>query len=479
MLNIRRLTPLGVAVFLILLLVAFPFAALSSDDRPRPVTAELLKSLDLDRAYHRCTHVADGDTFTLDGLGTVRFIGVDTPEKNHPVLPMQFMAQEASAFTRGLCLNQQIRLEYDPHDADKRGNYGRILGYAYLKDGTFVQEALLEQGYAVAYTKYPFDEVKKLRFLAIEREARARGVKIWKDGGMPEVRWVIGQKQALMELERVSPATWRLRFGEWGSDSFPCAEAAQRLNDLYSAIYSLCPRDLRKRFKELGFHQRRPRSPVGGNLMVIGMAHRTWGLIHGRFARPRVSSETLPADLQALSQWMDRAGGRDMKTRSIGKGYYPLPEGPTTAQATEIADTLLTAYRVRTTGRSAISWETAGRHIGKRVCVEGKILRTHNSGKACYLNFHNNFTRYVSLVIFQEDLWKFPLHPDSFYLNKTVLVRGKIETYEGKPEMILHSPKQITIIEGSLGQPISRLDGLRWGSIQFAGKQWVRHRAAS
>ena len=77
--------------------------------------------------------------------------------------------------------------------------------------------------------------------------------------------------------------------------------------------------------------------------------------------------------------------------------------------------------------------------------VEGKITRTHNSGKACFLNFHNNFTRYFSLVIFAHAFKKFPDRPEEFYLDKFVRVKGKIKLYKGKPQIILKSPKQIEI----------------------------------
>ena len=71
------------------------------------------------------------------------------------MLPAQFMAEEASAFTRKLCLWKNIRLEYDGFDDDKRGTYGRILAYLYLEDGTLVQEQLLMKGYAAALHQVP------------------------------------------------------------------------------------------------------------------------------------------------------------------------------------------------------------------------------------------------------------------------------------------------------------------------------------
>jgi len=436
------------AVLLTVLSLICPFAAVSHDDRPRPVTDQLLRSLNLDREYHRCTHVADGDTLTLDGLGTVRFIGVDTPEKNHPMLPIQFMARESSEFSKDLCLNRKIRLEYDPYDDDKRGKYGRILGYLYLEDGTFVQEALLKEGYAVAYTKYPFDEKKKERFLALEQEARERGINLWKEDGMAEVRWILGQKQALIHAEKVSPANWRLRFGSWASEPVHYNETGQKISALYSAIYSLSPRDLRKRLKQLGFDQGWPRAPTGDCVRVIGMAHRKWGLIYGQSAHPRIRPETFGTDLQALSRYMDRTDCRRMKTALAKNGYYPLPDASlVTLDSEKIADGFLTSYRVQTKNKSVISWETAERSIGKRALVEGKIIRTYNSGKACYFDFHNNFSRYLSLVIFHQNFWRFPSNPETVYLNRTVLVKGKIEEHEGRPEIILRSPKQIKILE--------------------------------
>ena len=159
-------------LFPLLLLSGLLFSTSSANDIPLPVTDELLRSLGLDREYHKCISVADGDTLTLEGLGAVRLIGVDTPEKNHPKLPVQFLSKEAGAFTEKICLGKKIRLNYDLYDKDKRGDYQRVLGYVYLEDGTFLQEELIKNGYAIAYTKYPMDERKKAQFLAWEEGAK-------------------------------------------------------------------------------------------------------------------------------------------------------------------------------------------------------------------------------------------------------------------------------------------------------------------
>lgn len=93
-----------------------------------------------------------------------------------------------------------------------------------------------------------------------------------------------------------------------------------------------------------------------------------------------------------------------------------------------------------------ISWEKAAEYVGKTVTVEGTIVRSHNSGKACFLNFHPDYQNYLSLVIFASDFNRFPSLPEKYYLNKKVRVRGRILLYQGRPEIILSSPEQIKLV---------------------------------
>ncbi len=94
-----------------------------------------------------------------------------------------------------------------------------------------------------------------------------------------------------------------------------------------------------------------------------------------------------------------------------------------------------------------ISYDQADKFINQFVTVEGTIVRTHNSGKACFLNFHPDYRRYLSLVIFASDFPRFPASPEKYYLNKKVRVKGRIKLYQGRPEIILSSPSQIVILE--------------------------------
>ena len=389
--------------------------------------------------------MADGDTLTLKDLGTVRFIGVDTPEKNHPFLPVQYMAQESSAFTRKLCLGKQIRLDYDPFDSDKRGNYGRILGYVYLADGTFVQQALLQNGYAAAYTKYPFDEKRKKAFLLWERRAKQQKAGLWRDDGMSEVLWVLKKGQLLIRVESAAGNFYRLRLGNWISEKYEAQKLVPQLLELYKAAHELAPEDLRAQLKRLGYKKSK-HSWAKKTVLLMGMAHKKWGLLYGGFVKPRLPSHELIREVERLFSAISQADESGLEKTLPKTGYRNLPADVMAGLNLQENAKAVLANPHKTISENAISWEKAGKYVGKHVVVEGRIVRTHNSGKACFLNFHRNFTRYMTLVIFGNRFHRFPDQPEVYYLNMTVRVRGKIKEFEGKPEMVLENPAQIEVI---------------------------------
>jgi micrococcal nuclease len=128
------------------------------------------------RAYYSVQRVVDGDTVVLETIGTVRLIGVDTPETVDPRKPVQAFGVEASRFLHTLLDGKRVRLEYDSDRTDK---YRRTLAYLYLPDGTFVNREIIAQGYGHAYLNYPFRFMEQFR--AAEREAREAGKGLWGD----------------------------------------------------------------------------------------------------------------------------------------------------------------------------------------------------------------------------------------------------------------------------------------------------------
>ena len=86
-----------------------------------------------------CSKVSDGDTITVEGVGKVRLVGVNTPEKG-------VAGADASAyFVKKLCLNREVSLDID--DSKHTDKYGRTLAVV-IVDGKNLNEMLLKEGLA-------------------------------------------------------------------------------------------------------------------------------------------------------------------------------------------------------------------------------------------------------------------------------------------------------------------------------------------
>ena len=116
---------------------------------------------------------------------------------------------------------------------------------------------------------------------------------------------------------------------------------------------------------------------------------------------------------------------------------------PTSGQA----DTFFPESRQPAGTVQVISWQDAAKHYEEYTTVEGTIVVTHNSGKACFLNFHPDYKRYFTAVIFASDFSRFPANPENYYYGKRIRVTGYIKEYKGKPEIILNDPIQIEILK--------------------------------
>lgn len=124
------------------------------------------------------THVTDGDTIGV-GRGwryqKVRLIGIDTPETVHPDRPIEFFGPEASEFTKRQLEGKKVHLELEP--SPQYDDYGRLLAYVFLIDGTLFNAELVKQGYARVIAPTPFHYYKE--FKNYEREARGLGLGLW------------------------------------------------------------------------------------------------------------------------------------------------------------------------------------------------------------------------------------------------------------------------------------------------------------
>ena len=125
------------------------------------------------------TRHVDGDTFEvaiadpaygMRAKEKVRFMGIDTPERNEPLF------DEARAHVERRAGAGPVYLAFDFR---RRDQFDRLLAFVYLADGTLLNAELIEAGLAVVYRG---DDLMYFlpQFEDLEREARSRQLGVWK-----------------------------------------------------------------------------------------------------------------------------------------------------------------------------------------------------------------------------------------------------------------------------------------------------------
>jgi micrococcal nuclease len=151
---------------------------LESQDIQAAVQANLaiatLGSVTKDQKLFDVTSVVDGDTIKVSELGTLRLIGIDTPETKDPRKPVQCFGAESSKRALELLNGKKVYLEFDP--ANRIDKYGRTLAYVYREDGYFFNAEMIKDGYANSYTKYPHPKLEEFNLLAKEARENLKGL---------------------------------------------------------------------------------------------------------------------------------------------------------------------------------------------------------------------------------------------------------------------------------------------------------------
>lgn len=162
------------AASLILLLVALTLPAGAEENLPQRTLIGTI------------TWVYDGDTLKIEPHGTVRLIGIDSPEKNDSkrdaFLDRQGVSPEkqrrvyhtAKQFNITQTKGKLVELTFDNPPRDR---YDRLMAYVHLPDGRLLNRVLIEQGLAVVYRRFDFR--MKEDFLATEEQARRDKVGMW------------------------------------------------------------------------------------------------------------------------------------------------------------------------------------------------------------------------------------------------------------------------------------------------------------
>ena len=123
----------------------------------------------------RVRQVIDGDTITVSGVGVIRLIGVDAPEKTGGTYrDSEPFGDAATKYMKSLVEGQDVRLEYQKERTDQ---FKRTLAYVYLPDGRLANLEIIRAGYAETYRR--FDYRMKAEFFAAERDAKAAKRGMW------------------------------------------------------------------------------------------------------------------------------------------------------------------------------------------------------------------------------------------------------------------------------------------------------------
>ncbi len=126
------------------------------------------------RQYAQLVRVIDGDTIEVEMDGEqyrVRYIGVDTPERDEPFY------SEASEANQAYLSGEYLLLVKDVSETDR---YGRLLRYVFAGEDRFVNYELVREGYATSLT-YPPDVACADFFLDAQIEARDQGRGFWEE----------------------------------------------------------------------------------------------------------------------------------------------------------------------------------------------------------------------------------------------------------------------------------------------------------
>ena len=159
-----------------LLLMAVPLAGCSEPNSTKQV--EIPGSDGQMGAQAQVLKVIDGDTVEArigSNIERLRLLGIDTPETVKPNSPVECFGPEASKRTKELLSpGTEILLQRDEQARDR---YGRLLVYAWLSDGKFVNASLLRDGFAdTLFIKPNFARRSELSAARAEAKAEKKGM---------------------------------------------------------------------------------------------------------------------------------------------------------------------------------------------------------------------------------------------------------------------------------------------------------------
>ncbi len=94
-----------------------------------------------------------------------------------------------------------------------------------------------------------------------------------------------------------------------------------------------------------------------------------------------------------------------------------------------------------------VDWTEAHLYLDMVITVKGEIVATNNIGNICFLNYDTNWQDKFYIAMFKEAFELLPDPPEEHYLDKTLLITGKVSLHNGRPQIEVHDVSQIEVVE--------------------------------
>ncbi len=94
-----------------------------------------------------------------------------------------------------------------------------------------------------------------------------------------------------------------------------------------------------------------------------------------------------------------------------------------------------------------VPWDEAHKYLDRVITVKGTIVDTNNIGNICFLNYDSDWHDKFYIAMFQEAFELLPDPPEEHYLNKTLLVTGKVTLHKDRPQIEVRDVSQIEVVD--------------------------------
>lgn len=165
----------------------------------------------------------------------------------------------------------------------------------------------------------------------------------------------------------------------------------------------------------------------GGRYAVV---HAGWGV-------PGVRSKEVGRRAGTILRLRAEFSDADFPREARKAGFVPISEFAAAPLKTQVPGD---------PSPGIVSFEAAGRLVGRTITVEGRIVRAYRNRDALFLNFHPNWKRYLSIRIPSEELDRFPPSPGDVFRGSRVRVTGTVSLSEKAPQIVVRSPEAITLL---------------------------------